>query len=1251
MYIVKGVNSRPLPVKRLVSLMILSWLILSTTSPVLADTFTQTTWEQHTTTPTLGVTNGTVENYYESENVYENEAGVIQLENTTRPADNIASHIVISEVCIGKALAGDEHVELYNPNDTPENLRDLTVSGTGELKLKNVTSTDTLQNRAITWINDTIPAKGYFLFAAGTITPAADATFSAALSTDGGVQITDANDVIIDRVAWGSPTPPSQGVEGTGIEQDLANGDSIERKAKSSSTEAGMKEGGEDYTNGNGFDTDNNAADFVIHSGYFEPQNTDNQTEQPPTVPAYKTAGWLVSSVFDAGDSAKWGAMSWTATTEGDSSLIVKARTSNNSDMSGATDWPSVGTVDNESDISSVTGVTDDHRYIQYRIELTASTDNTGTPIVSDITINYTTQSVTVDNVRATLNGVTTTINTFDATQWMPDANATVNFTLQKAPSAAPILYYDNDTDPSDGPSVTATLVSGTSYYATIDASNENVDNAAPVYFIIVVDGTTYYRTGTTAWSYKVDGDAPTNVGLDASPDNNDTNVVVGTSLNVLTADDSGSGSIQYYIELATDTAFTSGVQTSGWQSGVTWYPSLNAGTVYYWRVRARDAVGNESDNMSHSADSPGYGKFTTAVGQAVGIAKITDGTNEIAVYDGSRYLLDQNATVSIALNQSSSGVKLIYDDSSAFTSPTVAVATGSGTSWTATISASDSNVYDGGTVYFVVEVAGENYDKTETGTDAPWAYKVDGSAPTNVALDTPAENAIGVSASPTLKSLLATDAGAGLHSTPYYFELATDAGFSQNIQKSDWQASNTWSPSLVVQTSYYWRVKVRDRLGNQSVFAGHTADTTGYSKFTTIGMSVSLTTDKSSYELGQVIQVSGVVQDASGNAISSGTATIQFTLENWYSTATAQITNGVYSYNFQTSFAYPDGTWLLTVSAVDSVGNTGENSKSISVSLAATTAFYNVNIVSPVVAQRLRRGDSVRITSQVKHKDTGAAISGATVSFTTPTGQEENMREDTATSGTYIADYTIGPGAQVGGWTISVGASKREDNVLFAGVGYINVEIVSTQINITLESPKESVEVGKSILIKVKATYPDGTPAEGVSISVITPSGENVVLIYDGSGFYSKSYTVAENDVGTWNVQASGTDLYGNIGTSETTDIVVTPPSVGSILLTYWWAFLAVFGAVGAGSAYFVRRTMLVRKLNNVKKEMKEIPKLKKEAMVKYFKEGSIERDTYDELMDKHDMRLGELKKQEELLSVKLGKKSKLKPQKGKKK
>jgi hypothetical protein len=59
-----------------------------------------------------------------------------------------------------------------------------------------------------------------------------------------------------------------------------------------------------------------------------------------------------------------------------------------------------------------------------------------------------------------------------------------------------------------------------------------------------------------------------------------------------------------------------------------------------------------------------------------------------------------------------------------------------------------------------------------------------------------------------------AADSGAGLHSTPYYFEETV------TVSNSGWQAGTSWSKaSLDANTSYSFRVKAKDALGNESSF------------------------------------------------------------------------------------------------------------------------------------------------------------------------------------------------------------------------------------------------------------------------------------------------------------------------------------------------------------------------------------------------------------------------------------------------
>ena len=62
---------------------------------------------------------------------------------------------------------------------------------------------------------------------------------------------------------------------------------------------------------------------------------------------------------------------------------------------------------------------------------------------------------------------------------------------------------------------------------------------------------------------------------------------------------------------------------------------------------------------------------------------------------------------------------------------------------------------------------------------------------------------------------------------------MATDTAFTTGLQQSGDLATKQWNPTLTSSTTYYWRVRVTDKVGNQSVFAGHTPDTAGFGTFT----------------------------------------------------------------------------------------------------------------------------------------------------------------------------------------------------------------------------------------------------------------------------------------------------------------------------------------------------------------------------------------------------------------------------------
>src|SRR3989344_2786378 len=115
------------------------------------------------------------------------------------------------------------------------------------------------------------------------------------------------------------------------------------------------------------------------------------------------TPGTLTSSIFDSEFSAgaAWGTLTYNATTPSNTSVSVKARTSNSSSMTGATAFSSCTAITSGADISSNSCVTDSHRYIQYQLSL-ANTDSVSTPTFQDISIAFSAYDTTPPSISLT---------------------------------------------------------------------------------------------------------------------------------------------------------------------------------------------------------------------------------------------------------------------------------------------------------------------------------------------------------------------------------------------------------------------------------------------------------------------------------------------------------------------------------------------------------------------------------------------------------------------------------------------------------------------------------------------------------------------------------------------------------------------------------------------------------------------------------------------------------------------------------
>ena len=214
-----------------------------------------------------------------------------------------ANHIVISEVYGGGGNSGstwkNDFIELYNPTSLPISINGWSVqyaSATGSFS-------------QVTNLTGNIAPHGFYLVeeAAGTggttSLPTPDATGSINMSSTAGKvalcntitalsSTTSSGGSIIDFVGFGATANSS---EGGAPAPAPSNTTSIERKASSTSTAATLTAGGSEALMGNGYDTDNNANDFVVQT-VINPQNSSSPAEPalsggdvtPPSVTSVK---------------------------------------------------------------------------------------------------------------------------------------------------------------------------------------------------------------------------------------------------------------------------------------------------------------------------------------------------------------------------------------------------------------------------------------------------------------------------------------------------------------------------------------------------------------------------------------------------------------------------------------------------------------------------------------------------------------------------------------------------------------------------------------------------------------------------------------------------------------------------------------------------------------------------------------------------------------------------------------------------
>lgn len=184
--------------------------------------------------------------------------------------------VLISEFATRGGAVGNaagEFVELYNPSAA-----NIDISG-WKLQYRSASGSSYAPIATLP-VGSVIKARSYFLITSPTWagTPAGDAAWTGSgIADNGNLRLVNAADVEIDRVGYGTGNDPK--VAAAPNHGDAANDNSVERKASASSTAATMAAGGAEQHAGNGYNSNNNGADFIVRTGGRDPQNAASAPE------------------------------------------------------------------------------------------------------------------------------------------------------------------------------------------------------------------------------------------------------------------------------------------------------------------------------------------------------------------------------------------------------------------------------------------------------------------------------------------------------------------------------------------------------------------------------------------------------------------------------------------------------------------------------------------------------------------------------------------------------------------------------------------------------------------------------------------------------------------------------------------------------------------------------------------------------------------------------------------------------------
>ncbi len=339
---------------------------------------------------------------------------------------------------------------------------------------------------------------------------------------------------------------------------------------------------------------------------------------------------------------------------------------------------------------------------------------------------------------------------------------------------------------------------------------------------------------------------------------------------------------------------------------------------------------------------------------------------------------------------------------------------------------------------------------------------------------------------------------------------------------------------------------------------------------------------------------------------------------------------SGKFTAEYRTTLIDSAGVYSAFIHIEDENSNSVEKEIEVEVLSPDATNFLNVESFDTEKDSYVKGEEANFI---VKVTDiSGNPVPNAQVKGTVSTGQQIIFSE--LDGGIYTGIFIIPQNISDKNLTIIVDALSQNRQ----GTTQIEFGVISTNINISITQPKKGVvfQLGEEISIIVKAVYDTNAPLVTGKVIARINGAEIDLIPTEKKGVYSGVYILRNESEGNLEIEFEANSGYGDTG-REIAEIQISGISYQYYLREYGLSLGLLFFALVLSIILTYVTIRVKGKEWLLKRKKKELAEKIKGIQTQYFVEGSIDKKSYNEYMEKYGPEINEV---EESLRVLKGKK-----------